>query len=117
MERNFNSFSKCFSWTIYKIENEDEPLMMAEFFDICRFLKITPMDFFGFNEEEYKTDEYPQKIFCEPLSFLARRYGRRSYLVEERIRSISLELTSRKAIISQIYEIPHRKASDQVKIQ
>ena len=39
----------------------------------------------------------PRKIFCEPLSFLARRYGRRSYLVEERIRSISLELTSRKA--------------------
>ncbi|MCS2302007.1 transposase family protein [Bacteroides ovatus] len=41
----------------------------------------------------------PQKIFCEPLSFLARRYGRRSYLVEERIRSISLELTSRKATL------------------
>ena len=39
----------------------------------------------------------PHKIFSESLSFLARRYGRRSYLVEERIRAISLNLTSRKA--------------------
>lgn len=39
----------------------------------------------------------PRKIFCEPLSFLTRWYGRRNYLVEERIRSINLELTSRKA--------------------
>ena len=39
----------------------------------------------------------PQKIFCEPSSFLARRYGRRNHLVEERIRAVSLELTSRKA--------------------
>ena len=44
--------------TIYKIENEDEPLMMSEFFEICRFLKITPMEFFCFNEEKYKEDEY-----------------------------------------------------------
>ena len=51
----------------------------------------------------------PQKIFCEPLSFLARRYGRRSYLVEERIRSISLELTSRKA--SSLLQLFHITAS------
>lgn len=41
----------------------------------------------------------PQKIFCEPLSFLARRYGRRSHLVEERIRAVSLELTSRESLL------------------
>ena len=51
----------------------------------------------------------PRKIFCEPLSFLARRYGRRSYLVEERIRSISLELTSRKA--SSLLQLFHITAS------
>ena len=44
--------------TIYKIENGDELLMMPEFFNICRFLKITPMDFFAFKDEGYKTDEY-----------------------------------------------------------
>ncbi len=38
-----------------------------------------------------------RKNILRTVVFLARRYGRRSYLVEERIRSISLELTSRKA--------------------
>lgn len=51
----------------------------------------------------------PQKIFCEPLSFLARRYGRRSHLVEERIRAVSLELTSRKA--SSLLRLLHVTAS------
>ena len=47
-----------------------------------------------------------QKIFCEPLSFLVRRYGRRSYLVEERIRSISLKLTFRKvSFLLQLFHI------------
>ncbi len=60
---------------------------------------------------KYYCDNVPcsQKIFCEPLSFLARRYGRRSHLVEERIRAISLELTSRKA--SSLLRLLHITAS------
>lgn len=51
----------------------------------------------------------PHKIFSESLSFLARRYGRRSHLVEERIKSVSLELTSRKA--SSLLHLLHITAS------
>lgn len=39
------------------------------------------------------------KIFCEPLPLLARRYGRRSNRVEERIKAFSLDLPSRKSSI------------------
>lgn len=43
------------------------------------------------------------------LIILARRYGRRSHLVEERIKSISLELTSRK--VSSLLHLLHITAS------
>ena len=50
-----------------------------------------------------------RKNILRTVVFLARRYGRRSYLVEERIRSISLELTSRKA--SSLLQLFHITAS------
>lgn len=49
------------------------------------------------------------KIFCESLSFLTPRYGRRSYRVEKRIKSISIDLPSQKA--SSSLHLQHITAS------
>ena len=42
---------------IYNVENGDKLPLMTDFFAICDYLRITPKEFFSFNDENFRNEE------------------------------------------------------------